>query len=80
MNKKLLFAIIVLPLILYLNACFCEFVFDDVSAIQKNKDVTGEQSILELVWNDYWGTSMAHVREILDQPLSVLFLDATKDS
>ncbi|XP_076812940.1 protein O-mannosyl-transferase TMTC3-like [Clavelina lepadiformis] len=57
-----LFCIIIFvsSFLLYINSCFCELVFDDVSAVQNNKDVLGETSISALLWNDYWGMSMAN--------------------
>ena len=59
MHHSYFFIVIVfISLLLYLNACFCGFVFDDVSAVQNNNDVTGKSSIMDLLWNDYWGTPM----------------------
>ena len=60
--KYISFAFVFLSFALYINSILCGFVFDDTSAILKNKDVFGESKITDLLWNDYWGTSMSDVR------------------
>ena len=51
----------VVPVILmvYLNANFCDFVFDDVSAIKDNKDLRPSSDLLDLFGHDFWGTPMS---------------------
>uniref|UniRef100_H2Z0F9 dolichyl-phosphate-mannose--protein mannosyltransferase n=1 Tax=Ciona savignyi TaxID=51511 RepID=H2Z0F9_CIOSA len=59
--------------ILYLNSCSCGFVFDDVSAILKNKDVLTNTSISNLFRNDFWGTPMSEEQSHKSyRPLTVL--------
>ena len=42
----------------YHNALDCRFVFDDLSAIVENKDLKPRVPVLNLFWNDFWGTPM----------------------
>ena len=42
----------------YHNALDCQFVFDDMSAIVENKDLKPRVPVLNLFWNDFWGTPM----------------------
>jgi hypothetical protein len=39
----------------YLGTLDCGFCYDDKSAILENRDVTGESSSWQLLWNDFWG-------------------------
>lgn len=43
----------------YLNALFGDFVHDDIPAITRNRDVTGQTPILQVLKNDFWGTAMS---------------------
>jgi hypothetical protein len=54
-------SLMVVPVILmvYLNANFCDFVFDDVSAIKDNKDLRPSSDLLDLFGHDFWGTPMS---------------------
>jgi len=45
----------------YHNSLPCGFVFDDMSAIRDNKDLRPETPIVNLFWNDFWGTPMHKV-------------------
>ncbi|EEB14053.1 smile protein, putative [Pediculus humanus corporis] len=45
--------------ICYLNAFFGDFVHDDIPAITRNRDVTGQTPILQVLKNDFWGTAMS---------------------
>jgi len=47
----------VIGCILYLNSLNGNFVFDD-SMIPESKDITGENGMLSLFYNDYWGDPM----------------------
>ena len=63
MKKEFMFCVVLLlPILLYINSCFCGFVFDDVSAITKNKDLLPETPVKNLFFNDFWGTPMIKVR------------------
>ncbi|XP_052087258.1 protein O-mannosyl-transferase TMTC3-like [Mytilus californianus] len=42
----------------YHNALDCGFVFDDMSAIVENKDLKPRVPVINLFWNDFWGTPM----------------------
>ncbi|GFR59874.1 transmembrane and TPR repeat-containing protein 3 [Elysia marginata] len=44
--------------LVYHNALWCGFVFDDMSAIVENKDLRPTTPILNLFLNDFWGTPM----------------------
>ena len=55
-------AVLVLTaLVCYHNSLQCGFVFDDVSAIKDNKDLRPETPVVNLFWNDFWGTPMHKV-------------------
>ncbi|KAK6625652.1 hypothetical protein RUM43_005951 [Polyplax serrata] len=43
----------------YMNAFFGDFVHDDVPAITRNRDVTGQTPVLQVLRNDFWGTAMS---------------------
>nr|XP_018672931.1 transmembrane and TPR repeat-containing protein 3 isoform X3 [Ciona intestinalis] len=71
--NHLSFTIPLAAFLLYLNSCFCGFVFDDVSAILNNKDILSNSSIYNLLWNDFWGTPMVEERSHKSyRPLTVL--------
>ena len=42
----------------FLNSLFGDFIFDDVHAIVRNRDVLGEASMADLWLNDYWGMQL----------------------
>ncbi|GAB6030299.1 hypothetical protein CHUAL_005973 [Chamberlinius hualienensis] len=42
----------------YFNTLSCAFVFDDISAVRDNKDLRPSTPIVNLLWNDFWGTPM----------------------
>ncbi|BFZ09149.1 hypothetical protein BsWGS_12188 [Bradybaena similaris] len=44
--------------IVYHNAVWCGFVFDDMSAIVENKDLRPNTPLTNLFLNDFWGTPM----------------------
>uniref|UniRef100_A0A183T8W6 dolichyl-phosphate-mannose--protein mannosyltransferase n=1 Tax=Schistocephalus solidus TaxID=70667 RepID=A0A183T8W6_SCHSO len=50
--------LVLLSSLIYLNALFCEFVFDDSSAIVDNRDLRPKTPVDELFKNDFWGTRM----------------------
>ncbi|XP_074660010.1 protein O-mannosyl-transferase TMTC3-like isoform X2 [Tubulanus polymorphus] len=57
----------------YYNSLQCGFVFDDVSAIKENKDLRPYTPLLNLFWNDFWGTPMHKERSHKSyRPLCVL--------
>ena len=45
----------------YYNSLSCGFVFDDMSAIRDNKDLRPQTPMVNLFWNDFWGTPMHKV-------------------
>ncbi|KAF7280204.1 hypothetical protein GWI33_006297 [Rhynchophorus ferrugineus] len=46
----------------YYNSCYCDFVFDDISAIKENRDLRPHTPISNLFFNDFWGTPMHKVK------------------
>ena len=53
--------VIVLLCCVYYNALYCDFTFDDKSAIIENKDLLPETPLRQLLWNDFWGQPMTKV-------------------
>ncbi|XP_060530397.1 protein O-mannosyl-transferase Tmtc3-like [Cylas formicarius] len=52
-------AVIVLTCVAcYYNSCYCDFVFDDISAIKENRDLRPHTPAVNLFFNDFWGTPM----------------------
>ncbi|GFR21026.1 protein O-mannosyl-transferase Tmtc3 [Trichonephila clavata] len=49
-------AVIAVSFICYYNALHCGFVFDDISAIRDNKDLRPSTPLLNIFFNDFWGT------------------------
>ena len=47
--------------VIYHQALYCDFVFDDVSAIKANKDLLPTTPWRNLLINDFWGTPMTMV-------------------
>lgn len=46
----------------YYNSCYCGFVFDDISAIKENRDLRPHTPLVNIFYNDFWGTPMHKVR------------------
>ncbi|CAH0560711.1 unnamed protein product [Brassicogethes aeneus] len=42
----------------YYNSCYCGFVFDDISAIKDNRDLRPHSPLINIFYNDFWGTPM----------------------
>ena len=42
----------------FLNTLDNQFCFDDLSAIEQNKDLRAQTPWTNLIWNDFWGTPM----------------------
>ena len=63
MNRDVLFCLLLILLVAvcYYNSLPCGFVFDDMSAIRDNKDLRPETPLVNLFWNDFWGTPMHKV-------------------
>jgi hypothetical protein len=51
--------------VIYFNSLKCEFAFDDLMAILKNKDLLPSTPIKNLFLNDFWGTPMYKVKVFL---------------
>ena len=63
----------IVAILCYLNSLNGEFVHDDIYAIKRNQDVTGRKPLLELFYNDFWGTSMISYKSHKSyRPLTVL--------
>jgi hypothetical protein len=55
------------------NSLFGDFVHDDVAAIVKNPDVTGDNRLADLWSNDFWGAPMGSVHSHKSyRPITVL--------
>ena len=63
MDRDVLFSslLVLLVAVCYHNSLPCGFVFDDMSAIRDNKDLRPETPVINLFWNDFWGTPMHKV-------------------
>jgi len=63
MDRDFLFSslLVLLVAVCYYNSLPCGFVFDDMSAIRDNKDLRPETPMVNLFWNDFWGTPMHKV-------------------
>ncbi|XP_076036055.1 protein O-mannosyl-transferase TMTC2-like isoform X2 [Oratosquilla oratoria] len=46
--------------LLYFNTLDAEFAYDDSRAIKTNPDVLPTTPILQLLWDDFWGTPLTH--------------------
>ncbi|KAK3745099.1 hypothetical protein QZH41_015084, partial [Actinostola sp. cb2023] len=53
------FIIATVSLLCYWNSCNGDFVFDDSEAIENNKDILPESSLLNLFVHDFWGGNLA---------------------
>ena len=49
-----------LAVLVYVNTLDCGMVYDDEPAISTNKDLHPSTPWSNLLWNDFWGTSMEH--------------------
>lgn len=58
LNKALCAVIVLTCVACYYNSCYCDFVFDDISAIKENRDLRPHTPISNLFFNDFWGTPM----------------------
>ncbi|XP_044255134.1 protein O-mannosyl-transferase Tmtc3-like [Tribolium madens] len=59
MGHKAMGAIVALTCVLcYYNSCYCGFVFDDISAIKDNRDLRPHSPLVNIFFNDFWGTPM----------------------
>ncbi|TGZ71533.1 hypothetical protein CRM22_002581 [Opisthorchis felineus] len=59
--------------VVYWNALFCGFVFDDASAIKDNPDLRPSTNWTDLFFNDFWGTPMKEERSHKSyRPVTVL--------
>ncbi|XP_067676543.1 protein O-mannosyl-transferase TMTC2-like isoform X1 [Haliotis asinina] len=47
-------------LCLYLNTLDADFAYDDSRAIQKNQDLLPETPLLNIFYDDFWGTPLTH--------------------
>ncbi|XP_044748046.1 protein O-mannosyl-transferase Tmtc3 [Coccinella septempunctata] len=57
--KHVLSGVIILTCLLcYYNSCYCGFVFDDISAIKDNRDLRPHSPLINIFFNDFWGTPM----------------------
>lgn len=64
-------------LFVFLNSLHGELVFDDVHAVERNKDVLGTNSLSQLFLNDFWGEPMASNSSHKSyRPITVLTLRA----
>ncbi|CAG7835428.1 unnamed protein product [Allacma fusca] len=60
LSTRLLYMIVILiSTASYWNSFNGDFVHDDLSAIKTNGDVTGQNSIWDIFFNDFWGKPMA---------------------
>ncbi|KAH9496994.1 Protein O-mannosyl-transferase tmtc3 [Dermatophagoides farinae] len=57
-NHKSDIVIVIICLCCYYNALYCDFVFDDISAIKENPDIRTVTPIINLFYNDFWGLPM----------------------
>lgn len=49
-----------LALILYLNTLDADFAYDDSRAIQKNQDLEPSTPLINIFYDDFWGTPLTH--------------------
>ncbi|XP_045479364.1 protein O-mannosyl-transferase Tmtc3-like [Harmonia axyridis] len=57
--KHVLSGVIILTCLLcYYNSSYCGFVFDDISAIKDNRDLRPHSPLVNIFFNDFWGTPM----------------------
>ncbi|XP_062603708.1 protein O-mannosyl-transferase TMTC3-like isoform X2 [Saccostrea cucullata] len=60
METRVIYSVVVVVTVAlcYYKALGCGFVFDDMSAIVENKDLRPRTPVVNLFWNDFWGTPM----------------------
>lgn len=59
--------------IVFTNSVNGKFVFDDSEAVVNNQDVRTETPILNIIYNDFWGTALTHNESHKSyRPVSVL--------
>ena len=56
--KSICLCVFVTATVVYLNTLDCGFCFDDISAIEQNKDLRPTTPWTNLMWDDFWGTPM----------------------
>lgn len=49
----------------YYNSLYCDFVFDDISAIKDNRDLKPQTPVWNIFYNDFWGTPMHKVMQYI---------------
>lgn len=49
-----------LSFVLYLNSLDADFAYDDSRAIKKNQDLLPETPLINLFYDDFWGTPLTH--------------------
>ena len=58
---------------IFWNSLYCDFVFDDITAIKENKDLRPHIPMKNLFYNDFWGTPMTKEQSHKSyRPLTVL--------
>ncbi|XP_057659425.1 protein O-mannosyl-transferase Tmtc3-like [Diorhabda carinulata] len=58
LNHALCAIIALTSILCYYNSCYCGFVFDDISAIKENRDLRPHSPLINIFFNDFWGTPM----------------------
>ncbi|XP_049825816.1 protein O-mannosyl-transferase Tmtc3-like [Aethina tumida] len=58
LNHLLGIILVVTCVACYYNSCYCGFVFDDISAIKENRDLRPHTPLVNIFYNDFWGTPM----------------------
>lgn len=57
--KSVCLCVFISATLVYMNSLDCGFCFDDISAIEQNKDLRPTTPWMNLVWDDFWGTPMS---------------------
>jgi hypothetical protein len=58
LNQALGAVVVLTCIACYYNSCYCGFVFDDISAIKDNRDLRPHSPLVNIFFNDFWGTPM----------------------
>lgn len=61
LNHALCAIVVITCIACYYNSCYCGFVFDDISAIKENRDLRPHSPLVNIFFNDFWGTPMHKV-------------------
>jgi hypothetical protein len=61
LNQALGAVVVLTCIACYYNSCYCGFVFDDISAIKDNRDLRPHSPLVNIFFNDFWGTPMHKV-------------------